>query len=1186
MSTHLDPSPERLTARDLRVLALWLLAGVIGAAIAFQFFFQAFPEASVDFRVTRTQAVSTAREFLAAQGFAVEGHESSVVFAVDNNAKTYLEREVGLEIANRLMAGEINVWWWDVRFFRPQQQEEFRVQVDPAGRVVGLRHVVEEARTGESLDAEAARAAAEALLRDHVKVDLSSFEYLPGEANSTERPNRRDWSFTWERRIPALVELDKDAPYRARVTVQGAQADGYDEFLKVPEAWERDFRTLRSSNEFFQILAQLPFAFLLGAVFLKLYTLGRQGLVKWRGALLLGLVMTVLFFLMNVNGWPLERHTYDTNSSYTGFLLQSLAFALLGGLAAALLVTLPVAGGEPLYRADHPGLLRLGAPFSRGSWLAGLRSKEFFRATVIGLSLAAAHIGFVVAFYLLGKQIGFWAPQDIKYTDAVSTAIPWIFPLAISLYAATSEEFIFRLFAIPLLMRATKSKFVAIVLPAFIWGFLHSAYPQQPGWVRGVEVGIIGVVAGWVMLRWGILATLVWHYTVDALLIGLFLLRSENLYFQLSGWVVVALTLFPLLFATVAYAMRRRFAADPSLFNAAEPLVVPQEEPGEAPGAALSSPAAADALQPATVVPAEAVTTPRAAADYKPVNTQLLAALLVMGVFGLGAAVRWKPERIGDYAKFSLNAGEAKARAAEILRERGVDPERFHAAASIVNTTSGVKNEFLRRAIGFAETNRLYRDRVPSVFWRVRHFRDAEKEEHHVVLLPDGGLHAVHHLLDEAAPGASLTKEEAQARAEAWLRDEKHLDLAQWKLVEAESTKQPKRTDHTLTWEELAPIAPARDAASGDAATDSAGEAAHVRIELKVLGDELSGYRIFVKIPERWEREQTEQTLGRIAYLVLRIVFFLGLIITVLVVFFRNLKPQKIPWRRCARWALWGAAAILVVYAVSSEKVIAAVYTTEFPYQRFLVILAIGRFFGVMGVFSGLILLFGFGWFFLARRFGAEQLPAWRGMPSDYYRDAVLLALGGAGALALLGRLDGLLDRLWPTPARELSAFTPDSLDLLFPAAGTLAGAVDSGLFLAGMIALVAGFLAWVGRSTASSQMNRLMQGGLLLLLAVVMAGSWGSPADFAKNFLVRLITLIVVGWGVTHLFRFNLLAYFLVGVLGSVASGSMELIEQADAFLRFQGYIVLAGGLVVLAVPLAGWWKRSVAAPMSEPGH
>jgi len=49
--------------------------------------------------------------------------------------------------------------------------------------------------------------------------------------------------------------------------------------------------------------------------------------------------------------------------------------------------------------------------------------------------------------------------------------------------------------------------------------FLHSNYPQNPVHPRN-RIGIIGIVAGMVMLRWGIIATLIWHYTVDALLVG------------------------------------------------------------------------------------------------------------------------------------------------------------------------------------------------------------------------------------------------------------------------------------------------------------------------------------------------------------------------------------------------------------------------------------------------------------------------------------------------------------------------------------------------------------------------------------------------------------------------------------------------------------------------------------------
>jgi hypothetical protein len=99
-----------------------------------------------------------------------------------------------------------------------------------------------------------------------------------------------------------------------------------------------------------------------------------------------------------------------------------------------------------------------------------------------------------------------------------------------------------------------------VIVPAFLWGFLHSNYPQEPAYIRGIEIGLIGIVAGLVMLRWGILATLIWHYTVDASLVGLFLIRSNSLYFKISGAVVAAAALAPLAFSGISYLVRGRFA--------------------------------------------------------------------------------------------------------------------------------------------------------------------------------------------------------------------------------------------------------------------------------------------------------------------------------------------------------------------------------------------------------------------------------------------------------------------------------------------------------------------------------------------------------------------------------------------------------------------------------------------------
>src|SRR5262249_52128883 len=146
---------------------------------------------------------------------------------------------------------------------------------------------------------------------------------------------------------------------------------------------------------------------------------------------------------------------------------------------------------------------------------------------------------------------------------------------------------------------------------------------QEPGYTRGIEVGLIGLVAGVVMLRWGILATLMWHYTVDALLISLFLLRSGSLYFRVSGALVGAGVLVPLAVAGAFYLSRRRFEPDEALLNRAGP----PPEAGAQPPAARAEPARA---------------------GYEALSLGKLGLLLAGGALGGLLFVAVKAENIGD----------------------------------------------------------------------------------------------------------------------------------------------------------------------------------------------------------------------------------------------------------------------------------------------------------------------------------------------------------------------------------------------------------------------------------------------------------------------------------------------------------------------------------------------------------
>jgi hypothetical protein len=158
-----------------------------------------------------------------------------------------------------------------------------------------------------------------------------------------------------------------------------------------------------------------------------------------------------------------------------------------------------------------------------------------------------------------------------------------------------------RLFAIPALERIVKWRWLAVVIPAFVWGFLHSNYPSNPATSEASKWGVIGIAAGFLMMRFGILCTLIWHFTVDAVLIGMFLFRSESGYFQLSGLVVVAAILAPLVISLVSYRRNKGFVTVPEALNegtlpAESPAQPAALEPAAAPAPAAQPPARCGAL--------------------------------------------------------------------------------------------------------------------------------------------------------------------------------------------------------------------------------------------------------------------------------------------------------------------------------------------------------------------------------------------------------------------------------------------------------------------------------------------------------------------------------------------------------------------------------------------------------------
>jgi hypothetical protein len=499
-----------------------LLLGIAGLLVFVLFYDRAFPTASIDLKVTRGQAQQIAQGFLQERGFKLAGYDTTTTFGSDEMAAVYLQRTQGMERANELMKTQIPVWFWHNRWFKPLQKEELGVAVDPTGKVIRFRRALEEDAPGANLSQAAAARIAENLITQVMKVDLSAYERV--EASSEKRKKRTDHHFVWKQKGFKVA----DGEMRMAVDVQGDRVGHFTHFFKVPESFGRDYEKETSSGSLMAIVSLGLTVILYILAFVVFLIKFKAGDIRWKFGLISGGILLVLFLASGLNSIPLMKSGYPTQIPYGVFLATAIIAMVIGGLLYGALILLAGASGDALTREVYPESVAtlndlLEGRFARGGLLA---------STLRGYALAFLFAGYVVLFYLVGRRwFGVWLPADSPYNNMLNTALPFLFPLLVGFMAAISEEFTYRFFAIPLLKKYLKATSLALLVPAVIWAFAHSTYPVFPVYMRGIELTIGGLIFGWFFLRYGLVTCVVAHYALDALLVGLPLLRSSNSYY-------------------------------------------------------------------------------------------------------------------------------------------------------------------------------------------------------------------------------------------------------------------------------------------------------------------------------------------------------------------------------------------------------------------------------------------------------------------------------------------------------------------------------------------------------------------------------------------------------------------------------------------------------------------------------
>ena len=1133
--------------RDTPWILGFLAAGALGLACYIGLYDRAWPVASLNFRVDREQAFEAAETYLQELGHDLAGYESAQILGRAGMAQVFLERTLGLAEANGLVRDWLSVWFWQIRWFKPLQKEELRVWVDPGGRVTGFSHGILESDEGASLPQEEARAVAEAFLTEVQSFSLDDYE--PIEATSVDRPARRDHTFTWRKRDFVAGE---DGHYRIWVSVQGDRPGGFGEYLKVPEAFAREYREIRSrAGMVTSITSKFRLVLIIAAVVVLVRKFRRREL-SWRVPVILAVSTAGLSYLDSVNGYPISLFGYDTMQSFPSFMVNFLFGGLFSAALTAMAIVVYGTSGGAASR-DVKGWSNPLARLSLRRW----RSAAVGRVVLIGYGLAFAHLGYVTLFYILGRDhLGVWAPAGMTgYRNTYSTWLPWIYPLLTGLVAAVKEEFLYRLVAISLLLRWLKRPWLAVLLPGLVWAFMHSNYPHEPVGIRGLELTVVGVIFGLVFLRFGIWATTISHYVYNCFLGTYPMMQSDSLYFKLSGFLAVAVICLPAIPAIWALVTGRRDA----------------DEPAEAPPA---DPAPAEPEVPAS----EAPETPEAPAveskgprDYL-VSRKGLVTFAVLGAAGWSAYFAFEPYRFGEYARERLMPkADAIERAEEIRQQLGIELEGYRRIASFSSSLGSGHFTHLLRKAGPARADTLAAENTSTWNWYVRWFRPLEKEELTIGIDGQGELSYLSHAVPESQEGAELEIEEAEVIARGFLLRYLHRDVADttlYRRLQGSSLKREKRVDHSFVWER----------------TDIKVEDGEFRVLASVRGDRIGhGYMVY-KAPEEFLRELGERTAKSTVLHTLGVIALIATLVLAVIHLLRAHRQGHVRWKIPLRLGLL-VALLALLKSLNELPVFYRGYDTSVAMSTFLgdEVPDLASKIAITAILA-----------FLAGALGETmyRLGRPREMQISGWID-VLRLRSGSGALWLqvvflctcfvgFDKGSGVLSS-WMTLAflgdyLTAGGGSPPQINTWLPALGKLLEDLN-GLLLAPPL-LLGGLFVWL---RTAGRTWPVALGALLLLLAWFVV----SPArDFyhAGILLARLLLFVPIWvYLIWRYIRFNLLFYAVMVWTSMIFTGIRYLEYDAGVF-RINGLLVVLFGLAPLYLALLAWHRERHRAERSPP--
>jgi len=506
-----------------------------------------WPLAPVDLVADRSQIEIDARRFLEGRGFVLEGYRSSSRLMVDGPTLDYLDQGFGRARTNELIREGFPLVFYRAYFKKRGEPASYTVSWHPEVGVIGWSRWVEEDEPGPSLALEQARELAREAVARGLNLDPADFEERA--VSSTDQDSRRDYSFRFE----ATHDFPPELRERIGIRVAGDRVVSATRSVRVPASARRVARRAEAPGRALETagLVMVTLA-IIGAFFVFLIRL-RAGQVRLARAM----IWPVVVFVCLLGTYALETpnlfRAWEPLWPKWVSDFQYLSSRGLEGLALGLLLLILVAGGDALDRESGAG---------RGASLWSLARLRIDRSVALASGrgfLVGLLCGGVMTLSILVLQWIAGATTSLQprgfFFYTLNTAAPALTTLLFFFGVALAEELGYRFFAGTWLLALTRRRWIAIVVPAVMYGLIHTRFgflpPAEPWWGRALVLTLVGCVWGWAFFRYDALTVVLSHFTADLFIFNWPRLASGQTSVVIVSVLTVAVPLLPALIGWV-----------------------------------------------------------------------------------------------------------------------------------------------------------------------------------------------------------------------------------------------------------------------------------------------------------------------------------------------------------------------------------------------------------------------------------------------------------------------------------------------------------------------------------------------------------------------------------------------------------------------------------------------------------